>query len=400
MEIPITAYKILLSDTARIIKHQEEIAILKGETFNVFSILNMEYRENETHSAFLGELLNPKGSHCMGPVFLKCFLKQLDVEEHINLDTAKVVLEKSLGARNDKTVLGGRVDIYIEDKEGKSVCIENKIHAADQDVQIARYCNHNAEYNKVYYLNLEGDSPSKKSYRKKIVDQDFFIISYKVDVLEWLEQCEKEATQFPILRETIKQYSILIKKLTNQLSDHSMEQEVKNTIIANYKAAGVIASTIPTIELEYTEKFISEVVEKLRKILSEDFSVTMSEDLNKAWSGITIRNKNWPKDVIIKLEGASKIPWGNSIYGVHCHKRNFDRLKIKNSLKEVQLVQSGYNETEYWPYYKVVLRLRTPDQRSRLFNEFERAALINEITDKLSELATLCEIPFSNLDVN
>ena len=49
---------------------QEEIKRLKGEHFNIFSVLNMETRENATHSAFLGELLNPKGSHLFGSLFL------------------------------------------------------------------------------------------------------------------------------------------------------------------------------------------------------------------------------------------------------------------------------------------------------------------------------------------
>ena len=63
--------KKLLLDAKRISDHQEEISTLKGENFNVFSILKMESKENETHSAFLGELLNPKGSHGFGSLFLK-----------------------------------------------------------------------------------------------------------------------------------------------------------------------------------------------------------------------------------------------------------------------------------------------------------------------------------------
>ena len=43
----------------------------------------------------------------------------------------------------------------------------------------------------------------------------------------------KESADRPILRETIKQYIILIKKLTNQLTNQKMEDEIKKLIIKN-----------------------------------------------------------------------------------------------------------------------------------------------------------------------
>ena len=96
----------------------------------------------------------------------------------------------------------------------------------------------------MYYLTLKGDPPSPESCIDKLLDTDFFALSYKVEILEWLEQCQKEATRLPILRESINQYGILIKKLTNQLSDVKMENEVENIIIANYQAASVIGDNI------------------------------------------------------------------------------------------------------------------------------------------------------------
>lgn len=395
MAIPLTTYKKILGDTSRIIKHQKEIATLKGENFNVFSILKMETQENGTHSAFLGELLNPKGSHGLETVFLKLFLEQLDIQEEIDLKTAKVTLEKSIGSRNDEEVTGGRIDIFIEDDNGNTICIENKIYAVDQNSQIARYCNYNNEKNKVYYLTLEGDEPSKRSQVNKVMDQDFFLLSFRDDIVEWLELCQKEATQFPILRESIKQYDILIKKLTNQLSDHKMEQEIKDVIVNNYNAAKVIADNLWRVELEYTERFISEVKDELLKTLNKDFVVNVDDDLNKAWTGITIRKTTWPKDIIVKLEGVSKVPYSISIYGVKCHKEKFDRTKINEAMEAINLVE---NETVHWARYNDILDLSTTEKRARLFNIKERDNLVIDITDKLRELAELCEEPFTKLN--
>ncbi|GAL63602.1 PD-(D/E)XK nuclease family protein [Algibacter lectus] len=143
--------KNLLRDVKRTLKDQEEIKNLKGENFNVFSILKMESKENGTHSAFLGELLNPKGSHNFKSVFLGLFLQQLGFEG-LELNSAEVVLEYSLGFIDDKAKTGGRVDIYIKDTTNKTICIENKIYATDQNLQVKRYSNHNKGNNTVTIL--------------------------------------------------------------------------------------------------------------------------------------------------------------------------------------------------------------------------------------------------------
>lgn len=117
----------LLVNAQTSIKHHNEIAFLKGETFNVFSILKMERRENETHSAFLNELLSPKGSHLKGSLFLKLFLDTINFPTNIDVETAYTKVEFTIGPRNDVTKEGGRVDIVILDKSNNCMCIENKI---------------------------------------------------------------------------------------------------------------------------------------------------------------------------------------------------------------------------------------------------------------------------------
>ncbi|MFI8379997.1 PD-(D/E)XK nuclease family protein [Leeuwenhoekiella sp. NPDC079379] len=397
MEVALSTYKKLLSETSRIISHQKDLAQLRGENFNVFSILKMESRENETHSAFLGELLNPNGSHGLGTLFLELFLKQLDVS-HLEVDSTTVKLEHYIGGVKIKDVSGGRIDIFIEDAAGNSICIENKIYASDQEVQIARYCNYNTYKNKVYYLTLEGDAPSEDSSIDKRIDIDFYALSYKSEILEWLEQCQKEATRLPILRESINQYGILIKKLTNQLSDSKMEKEVENIIIANYQAASVIGDNIWKVELKYAEKLIDEICQALTDSLSDDFKIFEREDLKIAWTGIYISHKNWPEHVYVKLEGNSKIPWSTSIYGIMASKDKFNRESVKSLLVDVELFKSGFKESKVWPYYKEILSLGTSEDRLKLFNDPERAGLVKGLSDKLEELALLCEEPFSRLE--
>ncbi len=186
----------LLDHTKGIIKHQKEKEELKGEKFNVFSILKMESKENETHSAFLSELLNPNGSHLKKHTFLELFiqvLKKVVSDIDIDIKTAQVKTEHSIGTVNYIEKSGGRIDIYIWDKKGKSISIENKIYAYDQVVQIERYCNYKRGNNNVFYLTLSGNHPSNNSKGSMISGQDFHSISYKEHITEWLQLCIKEA---------------------------------------------------------------------------------------------------------------------------------------------------------------------------------------------------------------
>lgn len=59
----------ILNEVKPIVEENKKCRIEKwknGDFFNIFSILKMETDEVKTHSAFLAELLNPKGSHGQG----------------------------------------------------------------------------------------------------------------------------------------------------------------------------------------------------------------------------------------------------------------------------------------------------------------------------------------------
>lgn len=228
--------KKLLSNVAVNIERSNEISRLKGENFNIFSILGVETKENKTHSNFLTSLLAPKGNHGLGDIFLQLFYKTIlsnetehslteNKQEIVKLlikDIVEVRTEEYLGKINNEEETGGIVDISLKGNKGK-IFIENKINAGDQHLQIARYINGNNLV--VFYLTLNGKEPSPDSSSNYKVNEDFFLLSYKTDIKNWLEKCQKEVSDFPIIRETIKQYLILIKKLTGQLNNQEMEKK-------------------------------------------------------------------------------------------------------------------------------------------------------------------------------
>ena len=112
----------------------------KGEFFNIFSILKMETDEVNTHSAFLAELLNPKGSHGQQDLFLRKFLETIVHTDKLNIQNAQVCMEFTIGPISENYETGGRIDILIHLPKAKYlILIENKINAGDQKLQLFRY---------------------------------------------------------------------------------------------------------------------------------------------------------------------------------------------------------------------------------------------------------------------
>ena len=223
----------LLAQINSTIKVYEKHAELSGEKFNVFSIMGMESDEVRTHSSIIGELLNPKGSHSLGSKPLELFIKQVfSFKEDFIFDYDSSVCQKEIhiGKINEDKTEGGRVDLIVKDCTGVKLVIENKIYAPEQKNQLERYKKQypNAE---ILYLTLEGDDAKSKG--NLIVDKDYFLCSYKESILNWIENCAKEAFDKPMVREVLNQY--LIRELTNQTTNKKMSEKIVEIIKGNYQ---------------------------------------------------------------------------------------------------------------------------------------------------------------------
>ena len=193
--------------------HHEELMRATGGNFNLFQVLGIGHYEVKTHSPILAELLNPKGRHGQGELFLKLFLDQIGIgKADFEAKDAKVTTEYYVGEKTDDS--GGRIDIIIKDGSGRKILIENKIHAPDQEKQMTRYRNFDDKAH-LFYLTLQGNYPSNLSpaETEKI---GCILISYAEHVLKWLITCRKEAACIPGVREIISQYITLIEELTHK----------------------------------------------------------------------------------------------------------------------------------------------------------------------------------------
>lgn len=288
----------------------------KGESYNLFKVIGMTSNETSVHSAFLADLLNPKGLHHMGDVFLRLFTDEFLNGMSFSTETAIVEREKYIGPVTATT--GGRLDIIVTDADRKAIIIENKIYASDQENQLIRYHNYaekNTSEHKLFYLSLDGtvhdeDKTAKHDNKELIEEEHYFTISYESDILKWLEQCREKVVDKPLIREGISHYINLIKHLTNQTISKEMEKDLKDLILENPKYIqnlGIIREAINISVVELQRRFWELLKNKMEEVdcqVIEDgtyrYALDEKEDrINKYYNG-NLNNKRYGFEFLVR----------------------------------------------------------------------------------------------------
>ena len=184
-----------------------------GVRYNIFDVLGLTTAEVGLHSTFIASLLRP-GLHGAGTKFLEAFLRmsRLDLPSGF-FDVSKVNVEQEKYIGPTTETGGGRIDLILTDG-ANSLIIENKIYADDQKNQLLRYHNYRPNAKLVYLSLYEDNKPSEKSLGT-LPAESVTCISYKTDIIQWLEECVKISANLPYIRETINQYIKTIQQLTN-----------------------------------------------------------------------------------------------------------------------------------------------------------------------------------------
>lgn len=361
-------------------QHRAE-AFRRGECYNVFNVLGVDNQEL-SHSAFIAALLNPRGSHGMQDAFLKAFIDTIahsGTKPELDTAHAKVYTEYNIGNTTETT--GGRIDILITDhsntgsNKGHAIIIENKIWAADQPNQLVRYHNYAPEAT-LLYLTLNGDEPSEQSRGNlNAPNGDYQCISYRSDIIGWLQQCAKLSFDKPRVRETINQYIDLLQQLTNQ---NTMEQDKEQLIQLltnkeNLEQACAIADTMPA-----AKQYLVETT--LREQLQDDrYEITECTYDRGNYGGISLRPKGW-KHCYIKFEFEISHGTNDLCYGI---------VDEQGILKE-QPSMEGYEEkTDLWPVSKYMPRYRYWNNAT--FLDIYSGAVAREFQFRIAELLSLVE---------
>lgn len=329
-------------------QHYLRISEITGENFNVFTILKLQSSEVRLHSAFLAELLNPKGNHGQKDTFLKIFADKFQFRNN-GFDTsgATVDIERHSGFIKNEGTEGGRLDIIITDMNHNQIIIENKIYAGDQNSQLLRYSNYSKKAD-LLYLTLDGKQPSDESRRGLISDEDFKCLSYKINITDWLELCRKEVAIYPIIRETLTQYLNLIKFLTNQTMNESMSKELATLIASNNRnveAAFTIINNLESIKKELLVKFETDLV---KVAIELGLKVTNKFNLKERYSGVYFYKSGWElASIAFGFQSYSNI----LLYGVLVEKPDEFPAELREEL--VNAKPSDSKTSEWWPIHRL-----------------------------------------------
>jgi len=230
----------LLSGTKTIKSIYDNISKHFAYGFNIFKILrNIKTKEEITHTPLLNNLLNINGSHKQKKLFYDNLLKRLfDCDK--NIAYFSDIQKDFFNISAEKSTFYGRLDILIEHYSKTNpfvICIENKIYANDQPLQLERYYNFlktKSGQKILIYLTINGKKPTtapeksqdyinaKKGIGNVSISDELYndlidrkiikLLSYKNDIAKILELSRKDIKSENV-KEIVNQYNNLIKTL-------------------------------------------------------------------------------------------------------------------------------------------------------------------------------------------
>lgn len=151
--------------------------------FNVFRLIEPD--ENKL-SDILANLLDPKGTHGQGDLFLRLLFKQLGLGTDATLTKTVIVQREAPTHRIVK--YRRRIDILVD--AGALLAIENKLDSIEQPDQVKDYLEHlrlcaGDRESCLIYLTPDGRPPETKDHKK------LHCWSYQVKLRTWLEECRQ-----------------------------------------------------------------------------------------------------------------------------------------------------------------------------------------------------------------
>lgn len=229
----------------------------RTDSYNIFQVLEIESKE-VLICRFLGDLLDPNGSHGCKIEFLKRFFRLLKAEKvsDAELMNAKVVLE-------EHTDNNRRIDIVIH-LSTEVYPIEVKIWAEDQDGQLYDYLEYCKKLNasEIYYLTPTGRSPSEKSINGP--KKDFVkCLSFNNDIRSWLEKCLEDEICKPGVQEIVKQFKEVIDRMCESATEwEAIEKSVfEDRNPDKQRAVFGILDNADRIKRRFQEDFIRNHIE-------------------------------------------------------------------------------------------------------------------------------------------
>lgn len=262
----------------------------KCNQYNIFNVLEISQKE-VIMCRMLADLLNPRGAHHKGYIYLRSFLTDvLDIKDITGEALEQACVYKEYVIPESRK----RIDIVIK-VGNRFIPIEVKIDAQDQKAQCYDYYMYAKEVMedeeaKVYYLTKYGEMPLESSICYKdergngdILPLDKIVpISFKGHVCEWLRKIIKE--QNGDMQEVLEQFLIAIEEATG-IMDENMVNKVKDIILespSSFNAALMIEQCIEKAKVENIRLLFDEFKKQMNKKM-DFFQVKLVDIGEDSW---------------------------------------------------------------------------------------------------------------------
>jgi len=220
-------------------------------SYNILAAIDEERDEAHVHSKIIYFLLNRTYGKNRADDFLHLFLRAIAMpEEYINC-LWRVCREQAFEE--------GRIDFVIE-SEKFCVAIEMKIDAEDGDRQLERYdmfCSKKGKEYRIYYLTLNGRAPDKQSVGS-MDKQKLYLISFRNEILDWLQMCMDTVDKGGYRYSFLKQYDAAVRHMVGW-DDEAMNVKDLLTSTDMAKAALLIKDSFNKKMEEVTEDLFKNV---------------------------------------------------------------------------------------------------------------------------------------------
>lgn len=258
--------------------------------FNSLEILGLNENRMSTALAFL---LNPHASHGQGDIFLRAFLKQLQLEwvadSHVTSYVRTEALTDQIEAANR------RMDVLVE-CETFVFAIENKFWAVDQAMQLADYSSQLAKLAAtrktrcLVYLTPHGIEPSATSMHTETLLQEIRenrlrLLSYTDHILAWLAECIT-LTQSPRVWSFLSELSRFIENKFKGVSDVVSHEIVQASTQSPQSVATALKIAFAADDIKLT--LLGELQSRLSSGCDEREWKMLGAFKRDKWTGISI----------------------------------------------------------------------------------------------------------------
>lgn len=205
----------------RAVRHRDRAVTEQDTTaphLNLFAELGIARRELQ-HSNVLRLLLDPRGTHGQGNLFLRAFLDRL-AQDRPALRDLSAAHDHAWRVRREVFCGVGRgfADLVLNNpKLGLWIVVENKIDADDQDAQLARYWQWLQTQGKptddriLCYLTIDGRAPSAGAL-EDLPGRRVLRLSHKCDIAPLLRRI-RDRVAAPEVRMIVDHYHEIVRSL-------------------------------------------------------------------------------------------------------------------------------------------------------------------------------------------